>query len=232
MPRDVGVVVVAAGQGTRLGGEVPKQFRLIGGVPMLLRALRPFVAHPEVARVTVALPADIVAAPPAWLSAIAGEVCTLIAGGAERTDSAMAAVAALPAACTIVLVHDAARPFVERGLIDLVIARAREGKGAVPAIPVGDTLKRAGDPAAGGGIAGTLDREGLWRAQTPQGFPRAMLEAAYRLARERGGGATDDAALVEAAGAPVTVVPGSARNLKITTAEDLQLAECLAAWRA
>ncbi len=139
MPRDVGVVVVAAGQGTRLGGEVPKQFRLIGGVPMLLRALRPFVAHPDVVRVTVALPADIVAAPPAWLSAVAGEGCVLVAGGAERTDSAMAAVAALPATCAIVLVHDAARPFVERGLIDAVIARAREGRGAVPAVPVRDT---------------------------------------------------------------------------------------------
>jgi 2-C-methyl-D-erythritol 4-phosphate cytidylyltransferase len=232
LPRDVGVVVVAAGQGTRLGGEVPKQFRLIGGVPMLLRALRPFVAHPEVVRVTVALPADIVAAPPAWLSAVAGEGCELVAGGAERTDSAMAAVTALPASCTIVLVHDAARPFVERGLIDAVIARAREGRGAVPAVPVRDTLKKAAEPAAGGQITATVSRVDLWRAQTPQGFPRAMLERAYRLARERGGRATDDAALVEAAGDPVTLVPGSARNLKITTAEDLQLAECLAAWRA
>jgi 2-C-methyl-D-erythritol 4-phosphate cytidylyltransferase len=231
LPRDVGVVVVAGGQGTRLGGEVPKQFRLIGGVPMLLRALRPFVAHPEVARVAVALPADIVAAPPAWLSAVAGEGCVLVTGGAERTDSAMAAVAALPPGCAIVLVHDAARPFVERGMIDAVIARAREGRGAVPAIMVGDTLKRAADPLDGGVVAGTVPRDGLWRAQTPQGFPRAMLERAYRLARERGGGATDDAALVEAAGDPVCLVPGSAKNLKITTAEDLQLAECLAAWR-
>ncbi|MFI5211194.1 MAG: 2-C-methyl-D-erythritol 4-phosphate cytidylyltransferase [Gemmatimonadales bacterium] len=231
MPRDVGVVVVAAGQGTRLGGEVPKQFRLIGGIPMLLRALRPFVAHPEVARVTVALPADIVAAPPAWLSAVAGEGCVLVAGGVERTDSAIAAVTALPSTCTIILVHDAARPFVERGLIDAVIARAREGRGAVPAIAVGDTLKQGADPSAGGQITSTVSRAGLWRAQTPQGFPRAMLERAYRLARERGGRATDDAALVEAAGDPVTLVPGSARNLKITTAEDLQLAECLATWR-
>ena len=231
MPRDVGVVVVAAGQGTRLGGEVPKQFRLIGGVPMLLRALRPFVAHPDVVRVTVALPADIVAAPPAWLSAVAGEGCVLVAGGAERTDSAMAAVAALPATCAIVLVHDAARPFVERGLIDAVIARAREGRGAVPAVPVRDTLKKAAEPAAGGQVTATVSRLDLWRAQTPQGFPRSMLERAYRLARERGERATDDAALVEAAGDPVTLVPGSARNLKITTAEDLQLAECLAAWR-
>jgi 2-C-methyl-D-erythritol 4-phosphate cytidylyltransferase len=232
LPRDVGVVVVAAGQGTRLGGELPKQFRLIGGVPMLLRALRPFVAHPEVARVAVALPADVVAAPPAWLSAVAGEGCVLVAGGAERTDSAMAAVAVLPPACTIVLVHDAARPFVERGLIDAVIARAREGRGAVPAVPVGDTLKQAADPATGGRVGSTVTRDGLWRAQTPQGFPRAMLEHAYQLARERGGTATDDAALVEAAGDLVTLVPGSARNLKVTTAEDLQLAECLAAWRA
>jgi 2-C-methyl-D-erythritol 4-phosphate cytidylyltransferase len=231
LPRDVGVVVVAAGQGTRLGGEVPKQFRLIGGVPMLLRALRPFVAHPEVVRVAVALPADIVAAPPAWLSAVAGEGCVLVAGGAHRTDSAMAAVSALPPGCAVVLVHDAARPFVERGMIDAVIARAREGRGAVPAIMVGDTLKRAADPLDGGVVAGTVPRDGLWRAQTPQGFPRAMLERAYRLARERGGGATDDAALVEAAGDPVCLVPGSAKNLKITTAEDLQIAECLAAWR-
>jgi len=129
-----------------------------------------------------------------------------------RTDSAMVAVAALPATCAIVLVHDAARPFVERGLIDAVIARARQGRGAVPALPVGDTLKQADELAAGGQITTTVSRVGLWQAQTPQGFPRAMLERAYR---------------GEAAGDPVTLVPGSVRNLKITTAEDLQLAECL-----
>jgi 2-C-methyl-D-erythritol 4-phosphate cytidylyltransferase len=228
LPRDVGVVIVAAGQGARLGGETPKQFRTIGGVPMLLRAIRPFAAHPEVSGLAVVLPADVAAAPPPWLQELSGPALRLVTGGPERSDSAMAGVAALSADCVIVLVHDAARPFVDRALIDAVVERAREGKGAVPAVPVGDTLKDAAPPERGGAIARTVPRDGLWRAQTPQGFPRQMLERAYAAARSQGVGATDDAALVEATGAPVTLVPGSEQNIKVTTAVDFRLAEWLA----
>ncbi len=194
---------------------------------MLLRSLRPFTAHPDVSSTVVVLPPKLVDAPPEWLSQLQGPALRLLPGGAERTDSAMAGVGALPSDCSIVLVHDAARPFVDRATIDAVIARAREGKGAVPALPLSDTLKQAA-PGQGGTISRTIPREGLYRAQTPQGFPRAMLERAYAAARTGGQTATDDAALVEALGAVVTVVPGSEQNIKITTAYDLRLAEWLA----
>ncbi|MEP6472865.1 MAG: 2-C-methyl-D-erythritol 4-phosphate cytidylyltransferase [Gemmatimonadota bacterium] len=228
MPREVGVVIVGAGQGARLGGDTPKQFRSIAGIPMLLRSLRPFTAHPDVSTTVVVLPPELVDAPPEWLSQLTGPALRLVAGGAERTDSAMAGVGTLPSDCTIVLVHDAARPFVDRAIIDAVIARAREGQGAVPALPLSDTLKQASTPGQGGGISATIPREGLYRAQTPQGFPRTVLEQAYAAARTAGRTATDDAALVEAIGAKVTVVPGSEQNIKITTAHDLRVAEWLA----
>lgn len=224
MPRDIGVVVVAAGRGERAGGTVPKQFRNVAGVPLVLRALRPFTIHPDVAHVAVVLPPEAAERPPEWLAVLRGAALSLVAGGAERTDSARAGLAALPAECRIVLVHDGARPFAERDVIDAVVAAAREGKGAVPALPVSDTLKRIDDGSPA--IVGTVPRDGLWRAQTPQGFPRALLEEAY--ARADGAPATDDAALVEALGAPVVIVPGSTRNLKVTTADDLALAELMA----
>ena len=108
--RDTGVVIVAAGQGTRLGGP-PKQFRPLGGEPMLFRTMRPFLDHPEVHTMVVVLSADQLTAPPGWLGGMAGPRVRLVAGGAERSDSVRAGLAALPAECGIVLVHDAARPF-------------------------------------------------------------------------------------------------------------------------
>ncbi len=222
-PRDVGVVVVAAGQGRRAGGDTPKQFREIAGVPMVLRAVRPFAAHPDVAEVAVVLPPDIVAAPPAWLGALQGEGVRLVAGGIERSDSVAAGLAALAPACGVVLVHDGARPFPSRSTIDAVIAEARAGRAALAAVPVSDTIKEATE--AGRCVARTVPRERLWRAQTPQGFPRALLERALA---GRAPGATDDAALVEAMGEPVVLVPDDAANLKVTTEADFILAEALA----
>jgi len=126
--------VVAAGRGSRLGGGLLKQYRLLGGVPMVLRSLRPFTAHPEVLQVVLVLPPADAAAPPAFLRELIGERLRLVAGGAERADSVAAGLAALDPRCTVVLVHDAARPFVERGVIDAVIGHARAGEGAVAAI--------------------------------------------------------------------------------------------------
>jgi 2-C-methyl-D-erythritol 4-phosphate cytidylyltransferase len=229
----VGVVIVAAGQGTRLGGEVPKQYRELGGVPMLLRALRPFVAHPEVAHTVVVLPRADAAHPPPWLADLLGGTLTLAPGGAERRDSVAQGLAALPGVCTLVLVHDAARPLVDRATIDSVVAAARCGDGAVPAVPLGDTLKEVAELATGpeGGlgllVSRTLPRERLWRAQTPQGFPRTLLEQAHARAEEDRLPATDDAMLVERLGANVRLVPGSVRNFKVTTEEDFRLAERL-----
>ncbi|HEX5962938.1 MAG TPA: 2-C-methyl-D-erythritol 4-phosphate cytidylyltransferase [Gemmatimonadales bacterium] len=228
LPRDVGVVVVAAGRGERLGGDSPKQYQLIGGVPMVLRALRPFTSHPDVEQVVLVLPPEDATRPPIFLSDLSGiSVLTITPGGVHRGDSVRAGLAVLRAGCNVVLVHDAARPFVERSVIDVVIGIARGGQGAVPAVQLTDTLKEA---AAGDAtlIRCTRPRARLWRAQTPQGFPRAVLEKAHARAAQYGHRATDDAALVEAIGVPVRLVPDSARNLKVTTREDLALAELLA----
>jgi 2-C-methyl-D-erythritol 4-phosphate cytidylyltransferase len=138
-----------------------------------------------------------------------------------------AGLAALPAACRIILVHDAARPFVAGETVDAVIDLAAAGVGVVPAVPVSDTLKQA--DAAGVGILATVPREALWRAQTPQGFPREMLEAAYgRWAGNGAGEPTDDAAVVQAAGFPVRLVRDETTNIKVTTPEDFALADALA----
>ncbi len=225
---DVGVILVAAGQGLRAGAGVPKQFRPIGGVPMLLRTIRPFLAHGDVRTVVVVVPAETAAAPPEWLSSLAGERLRIVAGGAERMDSVEAGLAASGPEIGVILVHDGARPFVEAGVIGAVIAEARAGRGAIAAIPVGDTLKTG---TAGPGpvqVVGTIPREGLWRAQTPQGFPRPMLVAGLAAARRDGRVATDDSALCEALGAPVTLIEDRTTNFKVTSAADFVLADALA----
>lgn len=230
--------MVAAGRGLRIGGETAKQYLLIAGVPMVLRALRPFTSHSDVRHVVLVLPPDDAAQPPAFLSALAAppvstssaaspSAVTIVPGGAHRGDSVRAGLSTLSADCTVVLVHDAARPFVDRAVIDAIIGIARQGQGAVPALPLTDTLKEA-TAKDGSLIRRTRPRARLWRAQTPQGFPRPVLEEAHARAARYGHRATDDAALVEAMGVPVRLVPDSCRNLKVTTRDDLALAELLA----
>jgi 2-C-methyl-D-erythritol 4-phosphate cytidylyltransferase len=245
LPRDVGAIVVAAGRGVRFGNETPKQYLPIAGVPMVLWALRPFTSHPEVAHVVLVLPPDDAVRIPAFLRDLitastasapsapsrgSGPALTVVPGGTHRGDSVRAGLAVLPAECVIVLVHDGARPFADRNVIDTVILYARQGEGAVPAVPLSDTLKEvaANDPTR---IVRTRPRARLWRAQTPQGFPRPVLEEAHARAARTGHRATDDAALVEAMGVPVRLVPDSSRNIKVTTPEDLALAELLAGAR-
>ena len=221
---DAGVVVVAAGAGVRAGPGEPKQFRPILGVPMLLRALRPFTSHPDVGQVIVAVPPGFKARPPEWLGKLVGDRLALVAGGATRAQSVRAGLGALPPQAAVVLVHDAARPFVTRETIDGVIAKARSGVGAVAAIPVSDTVKDVEQDR----ITRTVARDRLWRAQTPQGFPRAMIERAYAEVANGDTAPTDDAELCERAGFPVEVVPDSPYNLKVTTADDFRVAEALA----
>jgi 2-C-methyl-D-erythritol 4-phosphate cytidylyltransferase len=226
LPPDVGVIIVAAGRGARVGGT-PKQFRDLAGVPVLLRALRPFTSHPAVACTVVALPEADAAAPPEWLAPLAGERLRLVAGGSERGDSVRAALAALPAHCATVLVHDGARPLVSRETIDAVIAAAATGVGAVAAVPLGDTLKAVEDGAAPFVVERTIPRQRLWRAQTPQGFPRALLERALNAAAADAVQGTDDAELVERIGGRVEIVADQPTNLKLTTQADFDLAEAL-----
>lgn len=217
-------VVVAGGAGRRMGGGggVRKQYLEIEGEPVLLRAIRPFLDHPAVSEVVVVLPADDLAEPPSWLTALP---LTLAAGGAERGESVWNGLAALSADAGIVLVHDGARPFVTGEIIDRVLARAGEG-GAIAAIPATDTIKEVD---AAGRIVRTANRSRLWQAQTPQGFPLPLLKDAYERARRDGWSGTDDASLCERAGVSVTVVEGSRDNIKITTPSDLPIARAIAA---
>lgn len=230
------MIVVAGGAGIRAGGGTPKQYRTIGGVPMVLRAAAPFLRHPEVRRVVLVLPAADVDAPPRWLGdALAAHEASsaewrLAAGGSERAHSVAAGLAALGDDVRTVLVHDAARPFVERTVIDGVITAARAGEAAIAALPLGDTLKAA-DPADPERAVRTIPREHLWRAQTPQGFPLELIREAHARSAAEGIVATDDAMLVELLGHRVRLVPDSTRNFKVTTADDLALAELLAAAR-
>ncbi|CAN5685917.1 2-C-methyl-D-erythritol 4-phosphate cytidylyltransferase [soil metagenome] len=216
-----GAVIVAAGAGRRLGGEVRKQYLEIAGEPVLLRAIRPFLAHPEIGAVVVVLPPEDVLDPPGWIREL--EV-TLAPGGAERGDSVWSGLIALPAEADPVLIHDGARPFVSAGIIERVLAGARSG-GAIAALRVADTIKVVDEE---GRIETTLDRSRLWQAQTPQGFPREVILGAHRRARQDGVAATDDAALCERYGSRVGVVEGSAENIKITRPADLVLAEAVA----
>jgi len=214
-------VIVAGGSGRRVGGPVRKQYLEIAGVPVLLRAILPFLHHPSIHQTVVVVPEEDAAAPPPWLAALDVRI---VAGGAERGDSVWNGLRALGDDIDLVLVHDGARPFVDAEVIDRVLDRCGDA-GAIAAVPVTDTIKEVGDD---GTIAGTPDRARLWQAQTPQGFPRAALVDAYIRAREDGVAATDDAALFERYAGPVRVVMGSYRNLKVTRPEDLAVAEALA----
>ncbi len=230
-PRDVGLLLLGAGAGLRAGGGTPKQFRDVAGVPLLLRSLRPFASHPAIGVVVVTLPPGLVSTPPAWLQELVGDRLFLVAGGATRADSVRAALAVLPSECDTVLVHDGARPFPSRGAIDAVLAAARGGAGAIAAIPVTETIK-VGEPALQDGgcvIARTIPRDTLWRAATPQGFPRALLERAHRQAGDDLSAVTDDAMLVEALGVPVQLIAEEPTNIKVTTPRDFLLADALAA---
>lgn len=211
--------MVAAGQGVRLGGAVPKQFLEVGGAPLVLHAVRAFLRHPAVATVVLVLPAETVAAPPAWLAPLVGERLLLAAGGATRAASTRSGLGAIPDTATIVLVHDGARPNPDPAVVDAIIAEARLGHGAIAAIPVSDTIKEAADD---GTIRRTVPRQGLWRAQTPQGFPRPLLQQAFD-AEDGTGGDTDDAMLVERIGGVVRLVPDNPHNIKVTTPGDLRL---------
>ena len=197
-----------------------KQYLEVGGIPVLLRAVLPFLVDPRIHQVVVVLPADDVEAPPPWLASLGVRI---VAGGAERGDSVRNGLAAVEEDVDFVLIHDGARPFVSAGVIERVLDAAP--RAAIAAIPVTDTIKQVDED---GTIAGTPDRARLWQAQTPQGFPREGLVRAYDRAREDGIAATDDAALYERYVGPVRVVTGSYRNLKVTRPADLAVAESLA----
>lgn len=222
--RDVGVVIVAAGNGTRTGSEELKQFRWVAGKPMLLHSVQRFMERPDVALVVAVLPRNYAGDPPPWLFQCDLDRLLVSVGGRERGDSVLSGLQDLPPEVKIVLIHDAARPLADSATIERVIDEARRGRGAVAALPVADTLKEVGDE---GRIVRTVERARLWRAQTPQGFPRDMIERAYAEALRERVSATDDAALCERLGLEVVVVPGSELAMKVTVEEDFARLEAL-----
>ena len=211
----VTAIIAAGGRGLRIGGSRPKQLLAIDGRSLLERSVAAFLAHPSVNEVVVALPPDVVGDPPAYLQG-AVKTLRLVAGGARRQDSVSNAFEAAAAISEVILIHDAARPFVSAALIDRTIEAAAAHGAAIAALEVTDTVKRVRH----GVIEETLDRETIFLAQTPQGFRREVLAAAVALGQS-GVEATDEAALAERAGYTVHVVPGESKNIKITTPEDL-----------
>jgi 2-C-methyl-D-erythritol 4-phosphate cytidylyltransferase len=227
MSRDVGVVIVAGGSGSRVGGGELKQLRWIAGKPMLLHSLQAFQQIIEVGMVVCVLPKQYAGDPPPWLFQCDTDRMLISVGGRTRAESVANGLEDLPAECTTVLVHDAARPLVSEAMIRRVIATAKQGQAVIAALPVVDTLKRV---SADGCIDETVSRDNLWRAQTPQGFPRTLIERAHREAKAGGwhGEATDDAALCERLGVPVRVVRGSEAAIKVTEEGDFARAALLA----
>jgi 2-C-methyl-D-erythritol 4-phosphate cytidylyltransferase/2-C-methyl-D-erythritol 2,4-cyclodiphosphate synthase len=211
-------LVVAGGRGQRFGGALPKQYRSLAGRALLSHSLATFLAHPRVGAVRAVIhPDDRGLYDQAARGLALLEPCH---GGAERQDSARLGLESLTElAPRHVLIHDAARPFVDHATIDRVLDALDEAPGAVAAVPVTDTLKRGAD----GRIATTVERSGLWRAQTPQGFRFDAILAAHRMAA--GEALTDDAAVAERAGLGVALVLGSEENFKVTTEADLERAE-------
>lgn len=213
-------VVPAAGQGRRFGADVPKQYAEVAGEPLIAHTLRALLSHPRLDGVVVVLAVDD-ARWPGWTE-FAGKPVLTCAGGAARADSVLAGLAALPdgvRADDFVLVHDAARPNLRVEDIDELLERGRaDPVGAILAVPVHDTLKRAGDD---GGIDGTQPREGLWRALTPQLFRRLQLTQALQAARDQGVEITDESMAMERQGQRPLLVEGFEDNFKITTPEDL-----------
>ncbi|HYM80848.1 MAG TPA: 2-C-methyl-D-erythritol 4-phosphate cytidylyltransferase [Candidatus Limnocylindria bacterium] len=214
----VTALLLCAGEGRRLGAGVAKALAPLAGRPLFLWSLETLQRTGAVHEIVVIGPVKRLQHACAAAAASDAKVVAWAEGGRERQDSVARGLAALPAGCTVVLVHDCARALVSAEVIGRVVADTLAHGAAIASVPLADTLKRATLAR----IDATVPRSGLWCAQTPQGFRRDWLEAAHAQASVK---ATDDAALVEALGHPVQLSPGDVRNFKITTPDDLELAE-------
>lgn len=224
-------LVPAAGLGLRMGGSVRKQFRTVGGFPLVVHALRVLQSSPIIDGIVLAVPAtdlqycrrDIVEAHGFT------KVLHVVAGGQERQDSVRQALAVVDERVDIVVIHDAVRPCVTELMVKQVVEAAKAEGAAIIALPMRDTVKQVGP---GGLIERTIDRKPLWLAQTPQAFRRDWLQDAHRKAHAEGLAATDDAYLLEWMGHPVRVLEGSGENIKVTRPEDMILGEAILSSRA
>ncbi|MBL3698948.1 2-C-methyl-D-erythritol 4-phosphate cytidylyltransferase [Leucobacter luti] len=225
----LGVILVGAGSGTRLGADVPKAFVELHGRSLIEFGIGVVTSLPHTGHLTVVIPEARAAQTLALVDEIlprdSSWTVSVVAGGRERHESVRFGIAALPDSVDTVLVHDAARPFASAELFERVAAEVRRtGDAVIPALPVSDTLKRVD---ADGVVHETVDRAPLVAVQTPQGFRREVLEAAHSARPDEPGDTlpTDDAEVVQRAGARVRTVPGELRAHKLTTAEDLPILE-------
>jgi len=219
-----GAIVVAAGSGERLGADVPKALVRVAGRPMVAWSVRALARASDIAAVVVTCPPGR----EREMAAALGDgvpVHAIVPGGSSRQRSVAAGIAALPGDVEAILVHDAARPLLTPALVDRLTARVTDDSGVIAAAPIADTLKRAG---AGDVVDATVDRAGLWGAQTPQVFGARVLRAVFADAGDAElDAATDCAGMAERRGVPVRMLDPGAPNLKITTPADLRLAEVL-----
>ncbi|WP_339134685.1 MAG: 2-C-methyl-D-erythritol 4-phosphate cytidylyltransferase [Candidatus Electrothrix sp. GW3-4] len=218
-------IIPAAGFGTRMGADIPKQFLELAGEPLLVRTLRVFLAHPALHLIMLVLPPKHLQSGKEqllpFLTPEQQEKILYTAGGETRQHSVQNGVQALPASIERIFVHDGARPLVSAEIIDRCLAGIEEHGAVIAAVPVKDTLKEVED---GTEIIGTVDRSLLWQAQTPQAMDLHLLERAYEYAAATGFIGTDEASLLEHAGVSVSVVMGSEENIKITRPKDLRIA--------
>jgi 2-C-methyl-D-erythritol 4-phosphate cytidylyltransferase len=242
----VTAIIAAGGRGQRFGAAQPKQLISVGGRPILERSVDAFASHPSVDSLVVALPQMLVDHPPAYLRSantaglreqesvtLSGKTSTIVHGGDQRQDSVVLAFQAAGDAADVIVIHDAARPFVSADLIARTIAAAIESGAAVAAVQSRDTVKLARRESHDARlIAETLPRQSIYLAQTPQAFQRDVLRRALEVGGRANLVATDEASLVELAGLPVRIVDGEASNIKITTPDDLLMAEAIAAQSA
>ena len=216
----IAALIVAAGRGARAGGEVPKQYAVIGGAPVLWHTVKAFSQIEKITEALVVIHPGDQKAYGSCFTTVLEKLRPPVSGGATRQASVLAGLEALASnKPDYVLIHDAARPFVSHDTVMRVIEALLTNPGAIAAVPLADTLKRAD---SGGLVSGTLDRTGLWRAQTPQGFRFDAILKAHRDAAAAGmHDFTDDAAVAEWAGLNVALVEDSTSNIKLTTAEDI-----------
>lgn len=225
-PSKVAAIIPAAGSGIRMGLSSPKQFYELGGIPILIHTLKVFQQVGTVDSIIVVAPAESCD----WVRNLVDQyqldkVTKVIEGGKERQDSVLAGLEALGDEIELVLVHDGVRPFVSPAVIEECLEEAEKSGAAIVAIPVKDTLKAVSSRNV---IETTINRDGVWQAQTPQAAKKSLLKAAYALAAEKKDFiATDEAGLLELLGCPVKVVLGAEKNIKITRPEDLVLAEAI-----
>ncbi|MFH1874668.1 MAG: 2-C-methyl-D-erythritol 4-phosphate cytidylyltransferase [Pseudomonadota bacterium] len=218
---NIGVIIAAGGIGQRMGGNRPKQFLEIAGQPIIHHTLQVFQNMEEVKEVVIVLAKDYVESfqyqgPKHW---------QVIPGGKQRQDSVSNGLKVISDNCEVVLIHDAARPFISQDLIKQVAKQALNHGAAILACPIKETIKMVNSQNT---IIETIDRSKLWAAQTPQGFELKLFRKAMQAANEAGYVGTDDASLVERLGNKVHLVEGDSRNIKITTPEDLVIAEAIA----